>query len=129
MEDMLDARLQNLKLRAIVSAQWGYYGLPPSKLVSFYYALPVIGYLTGGGYYPKGRSQTMSNALVKFIESHGGQVIFNSRVEKILLKDDAALGVKVHTVEEFASRVVVSNANPFDTLGKMTDDQPIFRHT
>ncbi len=122
-KDMLDARLKNPKLRAIVSAQWGYYGLPPSKLVSFYYALPAIGYLTGGGYYPKGRSQTISNALVKFIESHGGQVIFNSRVEKILLKDHAALGVKVHTGEEFASRVVVSNANPFDTLGKMTDDQ------
>jgi phytoene dehydrogenase-like protein len=121
-KDMLDARLKNPKLRAIVSAQWGYYGLPPSKLVSFYYALPAIGYLTAGGYYPKGRSQTISDALVKFIESHGGKVMSNSRVEKILLKDHAARGVKIHSGEEFASRVVVSNANPFDTLGKMTDD-------
>ncbi len=122
-KDMLDARLKNEKLRAIVSAQWGYYGLPPSKLVSFYYALPAIGYLTGGGYYPKGRSQTISDALVKFIESHGGKVMLNSRVEKILMKDHTAQGVRIHSGEEFASRVVVSNANPYDTLGKMTDDQ------
>lgn len=121
-KDMLDARLKNEKLRAIVSAQWAYYGLPPSKLVSFYYALPAIGYLTEGGYYPKGRSQTISDALVKFIETHGGKVMLNSRVEKILVKDHAAHGVKIHSGEEFASRVVVSNANPFDTLGKMTDD-------
>lgn len=122
-KDMLDARLKNPKLRAIVSAQWGYYGLPPSKLVSFYYALPAIGYLTGGGYYPKGRSQTISDAFVKFIESHSGKVMLNSRVEKILVEDHAAKGVKVHSGEEFLSKVVVSNANPFDTLGKMTDDQ------
>jgi all-trans-retinol 13,14-reductase len=121
-KDMLDARLKNPKLRAIVSAQWGYYGLPPSKLVSFYYALPAIGYLTQGGYYPKGRSQTISNAFVKFIESHGGKLMLNSRVEKILVKDHAAQGVKIHSGEEFASRVVVSNANPFDTLGKMIGD-------
>ena len=56
-KEMLDARLKNEKLRTIVSAQWAYYGLPPSRLVSFYYAIPAIGYLTGGGYYPIGRSQ------------------------------------------------------------------------
>ncbi len=39
------------------------------------------------------------------------------------MKDHAAKGVKVHSGEEFLSKVVVSNANPFDTLGKMTDDQ------
>jgi len=122
-KDMLDARLKDPKLRAIISAQWGYYGLPPSKLVSFYYALPAISYLTGGGYYPKGRSQTISNALVKFIECHGGQVMLNSHVEKVMVKDHVAHGVKIHSGEEFESRVVVSNANPFDTLGKMTDDQ------
>ena len=37
---MVDARLRNPKLKAIVSAMWSYYGLPPSRLSSFYYALP-----------------------------------------------------------------------------------------
>ncbi len=122
-KDMLDARLKNDKLRAIVSAQWAYYGLPPSRLVSFYYAMPALGYLTGGGYYPIGRSQKISDAMVKYIESNGGKVLLNSRVDKIMTKDHAAYGVRISSGQEFKSRVVVSNANPFDTFRKMTDEE------
>jgi prolycopene isomerase len=120
---MVDARLKNPKLKAIVSGQWGYYGLPPSKLSSFYYAIPNIGYLTGGGFYPKGRSQTISDALARFITGHGGKVLLNTRVNKILVNDHAAAGVVTADGKEFKARVVVSNANAFDTVQKMVDDK------
>jgi prolycopene isomerase len=120
---MVDARLKNPKLKAIVSGQWGYYGLPPSKLSSFYYAIPNIGYLTGGGFYPKGRSQTISDALARFITGHGGKVLLNTRVNKILVNDHAAAGVVTADGKEFKARVVVSNANAFDTFQKMVDDK------
>ena len=120
--EMVNARLKNERLKAIVSGQWGYYGLPPSKLCSVYYALPNIGYLTGGGYYPKGRSQDISNALAGFIAAHGGKVMLNTKVEKILLKDQAAVGVATTTGEELKGKVVVSNANAFDTFRKMIGD-------
>jgi len=54
--DLVNARITNPKLKAIISSLWGYYGLPPSKLASIYYALPTIGFMQDGGYYPKGRS-------------------------------------------------------------------------
>jgi all-trans-retinol 13,14-reductase len=119
---LLDTRIKNPKLKAIVSSLWGYYGLPPSKLACFYYALPTIGYLQQGGYYPKGRSQKMSDAFVKFIQDRGGQVKLKTRVEKILTKDHAAYGVKVEDGTEFKGKVVVSNANAFDTFLKMMDE-------
>ncbi|MCK4403564.1 MAG: NAD(P)/FAD-dependent oxidoreductase, partial [candidate division Zixibacteria bacterium] len=84
---MMDAHIKSPKLKAIISALWGYYGLPPSKLASIYYALPTIGYLQEGGYYPKGKSQKISNAFVKFIEERGGKVMLKTRVEEILVKD------------------------------------------
>lgn len=121
--DMVDARLKNLKLKGLVSGQWGYYGLPPSKLSSFYYALPNIGYLTGGGFYPKGRSQAIGDALVKFIVGHGGKVMLNTRVEKILMSEHTAIGVATADGKEYKSRAVVSNANAFDTFQKMIDDK------
>ena len=121
--EMVDARLKNLKLKGLVSGQWGYYGLPPSKLSSFYYALPNIGYLTGGGFYPKGRSQAISDALVKFIVGHGGKVMLNTRVEKILMSEHTAIGVATADGKEYKSRAVVSNANAFDTFQKMIDDK------
>jgi len=120
---MLDRRVKNPKLKAIISSLWGYYGLPPSKLSCFYYALPTIGYLQEGGYYPKGRSQKMSDAFVQFIEDHGGTVKLKTRVEKILTKNHAAYGVKVEDGTEYKAKAVVSNANAFDTFLTMMDEK------
>lgn len=116
---MVDARIKNPKLKAIISALWGYYGLPPSKLASIYYALPTIGYLQEGGYYPKGKSQKISNAFVKFIEERGGKVMLKTKVEEILVKDHSAYGVRTADGGEFTGRVVVSNANAYDTFHTM----------
>ena len=119
---MVDARLKNQKLKAIMSALWGYYGLPPSKLSSFYYAMPTISYLEHGGYYAKGRSQKISNSFVNYIQEHGGKVLLNTRVSEILTKDHSAYGVKTDDGEEFKSKVVISNANAHDTFHKMLKD-------
>jgi phytoene dehydrogenase-like protein len=118
---MVDARIKDARLKAILSALWGYYGLPPSKLASFYYALPTIGYLTEGGYYPKGKSQKISDAMVSFITARGGKVLLETRVEKILVKDGAAYGVKTADGHEHTGKVVVSNANPHDMFHSMID--------
>jgi phytoene dehydrogenase-like protein len=123
---MVDARLTDPRLQAIVSSQWGYYGLPPSKLCCFYYALPFMGYLSQGGFYPRGRSQTISDAFVRYIESHGGTVLLGTRVERILTAGGAAVGVATGDGTEYRARAVVSNANPFDTLGRMLGDWAVW---
>jgi len=122
---MMDKRLKDPKLKAIVSCLWTYYGLPPSRLSSFYYALPTIGYLAEGGYYPRGRSQGISDAFVKFIERRGGKVLLVTRVEKVLTKGGAAYGVRTAAGQEYKARVVVSNANAYDTFHQLLepDDQ------
>ena len=121
---MVDAHLRDPKLKAIVSAQWSYYGLPPSKLASFYYAVPAIGYLEQGGYYPHGRSQTISDALVKFIEEHGGKVLLNTRVERILTSNAAAYGVRAEGGKEFHAHAVISNASAQHTFSQLLEDDP-----
>lgn len=116
---MVDDRIKNPKLKTIISTLWGYYGLPPSRLSCIYYALPTIGYLHEGGYYAKGRSQKISNAFVQFIEKHGGKVVLNSRVEEILVKEHSAYGVRAADGKEYTGKVVVSNANAYDTFHTM----------
>ena len=118
---MMDAHVQDSKLKAIVSTLWPYYGLPPSKLACIYYALPTVSYLNEGGYYPRGRSQTISDAMVRFIEAHGGKLLLGTRVEKILTKDGAAYGVTTADKREYKGRVVVSNANAWDTFHGMLE--------
>ncbi|HNW59910.1 MAG TPA: NAD(P)/FAD-dependent oxidoreductase [bacterium] len=120
--EMADTRIRDPKLKAIVSGQWGYYGLPPAKLSCFYYALPFTGYLRSGGFYPKGRSQDISNAFVKFLSERGGKVLLNSRADKILVSNGAATGVRTQDGRTFTARAVVSNASPQETLGRLLDD-------
>jgi phytoene dehydrogenase-like protein len=120
---MVDSRIKNPRLKAIISSQWGYYGLPPSRLSSFYYALPFLGYLSEGGFYPRGRSQDISNALARVIRTRGGTILLGTSVRKIVTKGGAATGITTADGKEFSARVVVSNINPFDTFQKMIDDQ------
>ena len=124
---VVDERLRDPKLKAIFSALWGYYGLPPSKLSCYYYALPTIGYLDGGGYYPKGRSQAVSDAFVRLIESRGGKVLLKTRVEKILVEDGAATGVRCAGGREFRARAVISNASASQTFESLLDDSEAVR--
>jgi phytoene dehydrogenase-like protein len=123
--EVLEERIHDPKLQAIVSAMWEYYGLPPSKLAAIYYALPSIGYLTEGGWYPKGRSQTISNAFASFIEAHGGKVLLNTRVDRILTKEGAAVGVRTADGHDYSGKVVVSNANAYDTFHKLMDPEEV----
>ena len=116
---MVDARIKNSKTKALVSALWGYYGLPPSRLASIYYALPTIEYLQEGGYYPKGRSQKISDAFVSFIQEHGGKVMLNTKAEEILVKEHSAYGVRTADNKEYIGKAVISNANAYDTFHTM----------
>jgi len=122
---MADAYLKNPKLKGIVSAQWGYYGLPPSKLSSFYYALPLYGYLQAGGRYPRGTSQALSDAFVKFIQNRGGTVLCKKKVEKILLEQGTAVGVKTADGTEYQAKVVISNACAHSTFRKMLNPSDV----
>jgi len=123
---MLDERVKNPKLKAVISGLWGYFGLPPSKLSPFYYAMPLMGYLEGGGYYPVGTSQKISDAFVGIIKKNGGEVRLNAKVERILTRDHAATGVRTADGAEYRGRAVISNANAPDTFGRMMPEEKEF---
>ncbi len=121
--EMVDTRIRDARLKSIVSGQWGYYGLPPSRLSCFYYAMPFMSYLSSGGFYPRGRSQNISSALARYVQAHGGTVLLNTKVERIVLNGGAATGVVTADGRTYGGRAVVSNADPFATFQRMIADQ------
>jgi phytoene dehydrogenase-like protein len=125
--EIQDSHIKNQKLKAIVSSLWGYFGLPPSKISCYYYALPLLGYLAYGGYYPIGKSQKISDALAKFISDRGGKIQLRTKVENILLKDHAAYGVRTADGTEYLGKVIVSNANAYDTFHTMMDEKDFLK--
>jgi len=124
---LMETRIKDPRLKAIISSLWGYYGLPPSRLSSFYYAIPTYGYLSQGGYYPVGKSQRISDAFVKFIRDRGGQVKLGARVGKILCQGGAATGVRTEDGTEYAGKVVISNGDAFRTFRVLLNEPDLLK--
>jgi len=117
--DLINGYVSDPKLKDTLAALWGYYGLPPSKLSGFYYANATGGYLKNGSYYIKERSQDLSYGLADVIEKAGGQIIYETAVEKILIKDGAVDGVFLSNETVLPAKAVVSNASAITTFTKL----------
>jgi len=117
--DLLGGFVKNPTLKDVMSAQWGYYGLPPSKLSGFYYAIAFAEYLRTGSFYIKPRSQELSNALATAIEGSGGKVLYGTLVERISVKDGAVTGVELSGGKRLPARAVVSNASALTTFKEL----------
>ncbi|MGD8610322.1 MAG: NAD(P)/FAD-dependent oxidoreductase [Desulfobacterales bacterium] len=119
---VLDRYTQNPKLRTILSIFWPYYGLPPSKLSGFLYAVATAGFIRFGGHYIKHRSQDLSDALMQSIEDAGGQVLLNTEAIDITLKGGAVTGVVLNDGKKLAAKAVISNASVPATLDLLARD-------
>ncbi len=119
LQEMLNEHVKDPELHHVLSALWGYYGLPPEQLSAFYYANATGGYLRNGSYYIKDRSQALSNALADVIVEAGGAIHYETPVEQILMKEGAVEGVRVRGKMTFPARAVVSNASAMTTFNEM----------
>src|SRR3989442_941059 len=71
--------------------------------------LGCFGYIRGG-------MGALSQALATVLRAHGGEIRTETTVERILVRDRAATGVRLVGGEEVLARIVLSNADPIHTL-------------
>ena len=116
--DLIDAHVSDPVLRGVLAGQSGDHGLPPSKVSAFMHAGITEHYLEGG-YYPMGGAFTIPRAFVRALKRSGGQIRLQSRVERILMDGRKVLGVELDSGEEIRAGVVISNADPEVTFGKL----------
>lgn len=117
--DLMNEYVKAPALQDILGSLWGYYGLPPTKLSGFYYAVATGGYLKNGSYYIKERSQDLSYTLADVIEGSGGKILYETLVQEILVKNGAVQGVSITGGKVLPARAVVSNASALTTFNKM----------
>ncbi|MEX0608959.1 MAG: NAD(P)/FAD-dependent oxidoreductase [Balneolaceae bacterium] len=72
-----------------------------------------------GAKHPKGGSGMLTQAMKNLIEAHGGEVKSHHPVEKILIENGTAIGVRTENGEEFRAEAIVSNAHVQTTMMKM----------
>lgn len=88
----------------------------------FYIMIPAIHVY--GQAIPKGGSIQLPNALAKYVNAHGGKVLTNSTVTKIIVENGAARGIRLADGTEItAKKGVVSALEPQQTFLKLMDEE------
>ncbi len=69
----------------------------------------------------KGGTKQVVDALVKYIDENGGQVVVSKHVDKILTTGKKAIGVRIKDGTEIKSKIVVSTASNKETYLQFLD--------
>jgi phytoene dehydrogenase-like protein len=78
----------------------------------------------GGMPIPRGGGAKLVDALVRLIRDHGGACETDKDVERVLVEDGEAVGVRLAGGESVtASRAVVANVTPTQLYGRLLDDE------
>jgi len=118
--EVLESLFRDKTLASII---WGYY--PIHSLLFFGHAFGWGYYLKRDeNYYPEGGLQAIPDATVKALEKYGGKILLNKEVERILVKDGRAIGVRCVDGGEYYSDIVISNAPIHHTLSKLLEGEP-----
>ncbi len=77
-----------------------------------------------GVHYALGGTGALARGLVELLQGQGGSLRCNSEVEQILVRDNRACGVRLRGGETIDADLVVSNADPAWTYGRLLGSQP-----
>ena len=116
--DVVNALTDDLRLRAIFTAQWGYYGSPPSRS-SFAMQALVVRHYKHGAFYPVGGSSRIAVELLQTVADAGGWTRVRADVEEILIRRAKAVGVRLKGGEEIFAKRVISAAGVQSTLARL----------
>ncbi|MEM6989254.1 MAG: FAD-dependent oxidoreductase, partial [Myxococcota bacterium] len=119
---VVDGLTDNPKLRSVFTAQWGYYGSPPSRS-SFAMQALVVKHFMHGGYYPTGGSQEIARCLLKTVADAGGWTAIHADVEEITIEDGDATGVRLTDGRQVSAKRVVSAAGVSSTVQRLLPKQ------
>ncbi|MBZ0271207.1 NAD(P)/FAD-dependent oxidoreductase [bacterium] len=115
---LLDDLFGDRLLKAVLAAQGGDYGLPPSR-ASALIGLGLIDHYLGGAYYPVGGSRALRDAFVDGLHAAGATLRKNRPVKRIVIENGRAIGVACENGEEYFAPRIISNVDAMKTYGDM----------
>lgn len=116
--DVLDEYLTDPRAKAVCAAVWPYWGLPPSRVSFEVFAQFTRGMMRGTNHC-RGGTQGLVDAFVGALAKSGGALLLGSPVERVLVEEGRAAGIRLANGRELRAPVVVSNADALTTLDEM----------
>ncbi|MGB3788772.1 MAG: NAD(P)/FAD-dependent oxidoreductase [Phormidesmis sp.] len=116
LQDVFDSFQLPEAAQTLLALQWPDFLLPPNQL-SFYAWVVLFTSYQEGAFYPTQQFEAVINALVKTIESNGGEVLLNQEVVNFSVTDRTVTGVQAihrstHETRDFAADTIICNMDP-----------------
>jgi len=109
----------NRELIAVLTGQWGDYGLPPGQSSFGMHAVIAEHYLEGA-FYPVGGASRIAASIAPAIERAGGRILVGAEVEQILLDARSrATGVRMADGRELHAPLILSDAGAWNTYARL----------
>jgi all-trans-retinol 13,14-reductase len=112
------------ELIAVLTGQFGDYGLSPARS-SFAMHASVAAHYLGGAWYPVGGASTIARAFAPVIEGAGGTLRHSAEVDRIVVESGRAVGVRMIDGRELRAGLVISDAGVANTFGRLLPDAGI----
>jgi phytoene desaturase len=127
--DKLNQHFRDPRLKTLLMADTPHWGSLPDRTSYLFDAMLRLAYFLGN-YYPKGSSQKFADDLGRGLTARGGHILKCASVEKILIENGKAEGVRISTVSrrapeqyEFRAPVVISNADAVHTYETLIGEE------
>lgn len=122
---VLDRRIADPRLRALLASVWGDYGVPPAESAFPLHAM-IVHHYRKGAWYPHGGSAAIARGACAVIGAAGGRVMPRHTVTRVLLDQGRAVGVEAATRTagrdrrlEIRAPLVISDAGARTTYGRL----------
>ncbi len=120
--DVLESLTSNQELIAVLTGQWGDYGMVPAEATFFMHA-SVVKHYFGGGSYPVGGSWKIAEAIVPTIRAAGGEVFTYARVDGIHLENGSAAGARMDNGDIIRADKIISATGARITYEKLLPEE------
>ncbi|MEZ5027024.1 MAG: NAD(P)/FAD-dependent oxidoreductase [Chitinophagales bacterium] len=121
-KEVLDNISDNDELKAVLSAQFGDYGMPPGESSFVIHAAVALHYMNGG-FYPIGGAGEIFNTIAPSILNAGGDIVIGAAVQEILIENGVAKGVRMQDDKVITADTIVSGAGVHITFNQLIADQ------
>ncbi|HZJ75713.1 MAG TPA: NAD(P)-binding protein [Clostridia bacterium] len=124
-DDVLNALGVPPKAQDIFNACWQFIGAPTDSLSFIHYITIIRSYLIFGAVVPRFRSFELSMAIASSIERHGGHIWYNSKVDRLLVKNGKAYGVRLSDKIEVYAKNIICGISPSTVFSKMINHNDV----
>ena len=108
----------------IIGSAMGVHSPGTAYVLLHHYMGDVDGSIGAWGF-ARGGMGSVSNAIASALKAHGGEIITDAPVERVLVRNGRVTGVATSNGNEYRANIVVSNLDPKRTFLKLFDEKDL----